>query len=57
MEILNYLMEIYLMIIGVLDLIRSFEDNLETCDRDFCINEVQELQKQIENYENIQEEN
>ena len=32
-----------------------FEDNLETCDREFCINEVTRLQKQIENYENIQE--
>jgi hypothetical protein len=29
-------------------------DNLETCDRDFCINEVTRLQTQIEDYETIQ---
>lgn len=30
-------------------------DNLDDCDREFCINEVTRLQTQIENYEVIQE--
>lgn len=30
-------------------------DNLDNCDREFCINEVARLQTQIEDYETFQE--